>query len=144
MSTNGVQEQREKQLGGCTGKGFMPGQSGNPGGRRKGKSLTTILREKLEQIDEKTGKTNAELLVESWFNEARAGNTPALKEALDRTEGKVPDKVEIDDLRKAYVTENPETLWPSEPEVSSLPDSEPMSLLALPEPSGETPDPSSC
>jgi hypothetical protein len=25
-----------KKLGGCTGKGFKPGQSGNPGGRPKG------------------------------------------------------------------------------------------------------------
>ena len=25
-----------KQLGGITGKGFLPGQSGNPGGRPKG------------------------------------------------------------------------------------------------------------
>jgi hypothetical protein len=26
----------EKRLGGITGKGFVPGQSGNPGGRPKG------------------------------------------------------------------------------------------------------------
>jgi hypothetical protein len=35
-SSGGVEEQRPsngRRLGGCTGKGFKPGQSGNPGGR---------------------------------------------------------------------------------------------------------------
>jgi hypothetical protein len=35
----------EKQLGGVTGKGFMPGQSGNPAGRPKG-SISPITRVK--------------------------------------------------------------------------------------------------
>jgi hypothetical protein len=41
-----------KKLGGVTGKGFMPGQSGNPGGRAK--KFTTLLsdaiREKLGEV----------------------------------------------------------------------------------------------
>jgi hypothetical protein len=31
-----TEEQRATGLGGVTGKGFQPGQSGNPGGRQKG------------------------------------------------------------------------------------------------------------
>lgn len=73
---------------------FKPGQSGNPGGRPKGKSLTALLRERLDEVDPATGKTIAEMVVEGWINAARDGNVPAIKEALDRTEGKVPDKLE--------------------------------------------------
>lgn len=45
----------EKTPGGCTGSGFQPGKSGNPGGRPKGAvSLTTILRKKLTECDADT------------------------------------------------------------------------------------------
>jgi hypothetical protein len=112
-------------------KPFQPGQSGNPGGRPKGRSLTALLRDRLDEVDEATGKTIAQLVVEGWLNAARDGNVPAIKEALDRTEGKVPDKVQVDDMRKAYVTESPETLWPSDE------NNDPTNPMALPEPSGE-------
>jgi hypothetical protein len=90
----GVEDQRKNNVGGITGKGFLPGRSGNPGGRPKGRSLTALLRERLDEIDEATGKSIAQLIVEGWVNAARDGNVPAIKEALDRTEGKVPDKLE--------------------------------------------------
>jgi hypothetical protein len=33
MATNGKANGKAKKLGGCTGRGFMPGKSGNPGGK---------------------------------------------------------------------------------------------------------------
>jgi len=38
-----------KKLGGKTGKGFLPGVSGNPAGRPKGKTIKERVREWLEK-----------------------------------------------------------------------------------------------
>lgn len=35
MAAVAINDESTKKLGGCTGKGFMPGQSGNPSGRPK-------------------------------------------------------------------------------------------------------------
>ena len=42
----------EKLLGGITGKGFMPGVSGNPGGRPKGTMKNYLGRKFMEMSDE--------------------------------------------------------------------------------------------
>lgn len=91
-----TEEQRKNSGAGRANlRPFKPGQSGNPGGRPKGKSLTALLRERLDEVDEATGKTIAQLVVEGWVNAARDGNVPAIKEALDRTEGKVIERKEL-------------------------------------------------
>ena len=71
--------------GGVTGKGFKPGQSGNPGGRPKGQSVTAHLRKLLDQ--EHNGKTVGEILAEQLIKEAMRGKYPFAREVLDRTEG---------------------------------------------------------
>jgi hypothetical protein len=99
--------------------------------------LSALLRERLAEVDDATGKTYAQLVVEGWIAASMAGSVPAIKELLDRTEGKVADKVQVDDPRKAYVTESPDTLWPD-----SNPNSAPTSPTEPPERFGETPAPS--
>jgi hypothetical protein len=116
---------------------FQPGQSGNPGGRPKGRSLTAIIREVLDSNTIKgkplpEGRTVADVLAEVFVAEALKGKFPFAKEVIDRADGKVVDKVEIEDNRKAYVTESPDTLWPSDPNNDRTSHTEPREI------SGET------
>jgi hypothetical protein len=69
-------------------RSFQPGQSGNPGGRPKKTKISDASREWLEQIDEKTGLTNAELVVLAQGKRAKKGNTTAFNALADRTEGR--------------------------------------------------------
>ena len=72
---------------------WKPGQSGNPGGKPKGESITAKLRKVLDQPYTPDGKTVADHIVDTIVNEILKGkngfNTPLLKELLDRVEGKV-------------------------------------------------------
>lgn len=73
---------------------FKPGQSGNPGGRPKGTSLTAVLRRVLER--EHQGRPIGELLVERLVKEALSGKLPHLKEVLDRVEGRVVERMKLE------------------------------------------------
>lgn len=78
-----------KQLGGATGKGFMPGQSGNPAGRPKGSfSPMTILRKHYEEHPE-------DLL--EFINRYRT-NPINDKHQMEMFDGSPQKKVEISDL----------------------------------------------
>lgn len=74
-------------------KPFKPGQSGNPGGRPKGTSITTILNRKLDELDPDDGKSRAEKVAEVIVREALAGDYRFVDMLLNRTEGKIADKV---------------------------------------------------
>ncbi len=71
---------------------FKPGQSGNPGGRVKGESITARLRRILDS-EAKPGLPFAEQLAKAMVTEACKGKFPFAKEILDRLEGKVPDRI---------------------------------------------------
>jgi len=70
---------------------WKPGQSGNPGGRPRGSSLTKRLRQALDANDGKL----AEVVVKVLLREAAKGKYQHLREILDRVEGKVVQKVEL-------------------------------------------------
>jgi len=77
------------------------GVSGNPGGRPKGRSLMARLRELLERdtIDGKPiadGKQVADLVAEVIVVRALKGDHRFLATLLERTEGKVPDRLALD------------------------------------------------
>lgn len=80
-------------------KQWEPGESGNPGGRAKGESITAQLRVMLNTKDE-DGRSNAEKIADLLIKEAQKPNSRHLaaliKEILDRTEGKVMDTHRIE------------------------------------------------
>lgn len=72
---------------------FKPGQSGNPGGRPKGQSLSALLRELLDEV-QKNGKTLGESVSRALIAAAKRGNVKAFNAIADRVDGKVPNKIE--------------------------------------------------
>jgi hypothetical protein len=50
VKNNENQRNEPKRLGGITGRGFMPGQSGNPSGRPRTRGLLGTLRVKVAEI----------------------------------------------------------------------------------------------
>ncbi len=93
MAENAAKQQTNKKKG-KRGEhlreySFKPGQSGNPGGRPKGPTITTEIRKLI--ADPKLREAIAKRVVHDILK----GKFPQLKETLDRTEGKVPDRNEV-------------------------------------------------
>lgn len=82
-------ETTEKKIGGVTGKGFKPGQSGNPTGRPKSTPITDALRKAL------ANPKQAEAFVKGILKEARKGNSKAFAAVADRLEGKPAQSHEL-------------------------------------------------
>lgn len=64
---------------------FPKGQSGNPAGRPKGRSITAELRKLLDT--EVGGKTTREKLAEILINKALSGDFKFVREVLQRVDG---------------------------------------------------------
>lgn len=87
---------KPKMLGGITGKGFMPGQSGNPGGRKK-TLLSDMTAELLEEIASDPEKREA--FKQSIANKLLAKGVVSamtLDKLWERHEGKVVQPVQVD------------------------------------------------
>ena len=84
-------DSRQKRLGGCTGKGFMPGQSGNP----KGSYRKRLLDEALEQELEAGGSEAAGVIARALIRKARSGDTRAAQLVAERTQGKPKQKLDV-------------------------------------------------
>jgi hypothetical protein len=81
------------------------GQSGNPGGRPKGRSVTGELRELLD--NEHNGKRLSTILAELILKGGLQGRLDFLKEIIDRTEGRAREKVEVTGGGAAFVIHVP-------------------------------------
>jgi hypothetical protein len=71
---------------------FKPGQSGNPGGRPKGRSVTSRLRRLLRKAElpaEGDGKLLLDRIAETIIKKSLEGNHKFVTTLLERTEGKV-------------------------------------------------------
>jgi len=86
---------------------WKSGQSGNPAGRPKFRTLTEGYRRVLSQTnpDDPLGRTNAELIAESLVNIAigrgRGNSTQAARELANRTEGTARPGIEFDSKQSA-------------------------------------------
>lgn len=75
------------------GHQWAPGTSGNPTGRPKGKSITARIRRLLEKAAEKDGGRDvADAIASVIVAQALKGDYRFVRELMDRTEGKVPDR----------------------------------------------------
>lgn len=90
-------EPKPKLLGGCTGKGFMPGQSGNPEGRPRTKKLTQMLLRRLDEAipGDKKGRTYFDLLIEKAVRRACNRSDTLVQEIFNRIEGKPVQRMEL-------------------------------------------------
>jgi len=78
---------------------WQPGESGNPAGRpRKAHSLTQMLREYGERVDEEGGPTRAQQLAEVMWKAALKGDRDIAKYIIDRQDGKPKERVETNDV----------------------------------------------
>jgi hypothetical protein len=82
-----------QMVGGATGSGWLPGQSGNKGGRPKGRTLLNVIR----QLLRKPNGDERELVAvaQAYINEMKKGSFPHAKEFIDREEGKVTQPLEL-------------------------------------------------
>jgi hypothetical protein len=89
VANNG--ETREKMPGGVTGKGFAPGQSGNPSGRPKKKPISDLYEEILNDPEE-MAKIRAAVV--KSLTKGNMAMVLQLREMTDRVEGKVTQPIE--------------------------------------------------
>jgi len=72
---------------------FQPGESGNPSGHAKGESFAVVLRAELAEL--RDGRTTRQAIAQKAVQLALKGNLDAIKWIADRTDGKVPDRLEV-------------------------------------------------
>jgi len=95
-----------KMPGGITGKGWIPGQSGNPDGRPpKPKNIPDILIKIGEEDGTVDGKTKLDVIMNKVFQFALEGRPWAVQFIADRTEGKATERIEQRITRDEVVIE---------------------------------------
>lgn len=87
------EEATKKMPGGITGKGFMPGQSGNPTGRPKKKPITELYEAMLNDPELLDVAKDA---IRRAISKGSMAMVLQLKEMAERVEGKVTQPIEAD------------------------------------------------
>ena len=126
MEKNVEQRKQPKQLGGITGRGFLPGQSGNPNGRPRTRGLVSSLRAKMADIGS-DGRSLEDRLVGVLVQEALKGRQrlAAVEVIFDRLEGRASQHIQIADVTKELRQKSDDELrfhlehdrWPEENEL---------------------------
>jgi len=100
MENNSKQRQQDKLLGGITGRGFLPGQSGNVNGRPKTTAgLVKAIRLKVAEIAP-DGRTIAQHIAEMLVEESLQGRhrVAAASVILDRLEGRPAQQLDFNNI----------------------------------------------
>jgi hypothetical protein len=129
VENNGKQRERSKQLGGITGRGFMPGQSGNPNGRPRTRGLLGTLRFRVSEVGP-DGRSLEDRLIDVLVQEALRGRhrLAAVETIFDRLEGRARQHLDVADVSKE-LKEKPDAelrfhlahdRWPDEGELLEL------------------------
>lgn len=112
MSLSKVDKQQKNNIGGVTGKGWKPGQSGNPKGRpKKGEAWADVANDlldsneiditmkttsgKVRKLNLETDKSFRHAVIIGQIKQAMDGNVQAARELADRTEGKSRERREV-------------------------------------------------
>jgi hypothetical protein len=90
-------KQRKKRLGGITGKGFLPGRSGNPNGRPRTAKFSEAARQLASEIGS-SGFTGAEELAQYCLRRALKGSARHAELFLNYAEGKPKQGLEVSGL----------------------------------------------
>ena len=126
MEKNVEQRGQPKQLGGITGRGFLPGQSGNPNGRPRTRGLLGALRGRVSEVGQ-DGRSLEDRLVGVLIEEALRGRhrLAAVEVIFDRLEGRARQQIEVADVTKELRQKSDDELrfhlehdrWPEEDEL---------------------------
>jgi hypothetical protein len=129
VEKNDEQREEPKQLGGITGRGFLPGQSGNPNGRPRTRGLVNALRAKVAEAGP-DGRSLEDRLVGVLLQEALGGRhrLAAVEVIFDRLEGRARQQIEVADVTKELRQKSDDELrfhlehdrWPEGDELSEL------------------------
>lgn len=112
MSVSKVDKQQKNNEGGITGKGWKPGQSGNPKGRpKKGEAWADVANQlldsneiditmkmsngKVKNLNLEADKSFRHAVIIGQIKQAMDGNVQAARELADRTEGKSRERREV-------------------------------------------------
>ncbi len=100
------QDNNVKMVGGITGKGWKPGQSGNPNGRpKKNYTIPDLLTKIGEEDGTLDGKSKLEVIMYKVFQYALEGKQWAVQFIADRTEGKPKEHIEQKITRDEVIVE---------------------------------------
>jgi hypothetical protein len=129
VEKNDEQRDQPKQLGGITGRGFLPGQSGNPSGRPRTRGLVSALRAKVAEVGP-DGRSLEDRLVGVLLQEALGGRhrLAAVEVIFDRLEGRARQQIEVADVTKELRQKSDDELrfhlahdrWPEADELLQL------------------------
>jgi len=89
---------------------WKPGQSGNPGGRPRTRFLVEAIRRIAAEPNDASGRTKAEALAERLWKIAFKGSLAAMREIMDRAEGKPEQSINVTQLQAPFADKTDEQL----------------------------------